>query len=85
MTAHYDAASNAPWLSSVGGAGPGGGPFCNYLTYENAASIAAKGSYVRAQGLGGTIIWTIGQGYRPALPVADPNQLLRAVKAAFLD
>ena len=84
MTAHYDAAANAPWLSSVGGVGPVGAR-CNYLTYENAASIAAKGNFVRTQGLGGTIIWTIAQGYRPELPVTDANQLLRAVKAAFLD
>ena len=31
----------------------------------NATLTATKGSYVRAQGLGGTIIWTIAQGYRP--------------------
>lgn len=84
MSANYDAAASAPWLSSAGGVGPVGAR-CNYLTYENAASIAAKGNYVRAQGLGGTIIWTIAQGHRPDLPVGDPNQLLRAVKAGFLD
>lgn len=84
MTANYSAVASAPWLSSVAGVGPDGAR-CNYLTYENAASIAAKGQYVRTHALGGTIIWTLAQGYRPALPVNDPNQLLRAVKAAFLD
>ena len=40
------------------GVGPLGAR-CNYLTYENATSIAAKGQYVRTNALGGTIIWTI--------------------------
>ncbi len=84
MTPGYDATASAPWLSSVGGVGPVGAR-CNYLTYENATSIAAKGQYVRTNLLGGTIIWTIAQGHRPELPVADPNQLLRVVKTAFLD
>lgn len=84
MNAHYDATANAPWLSATGGVGPVGAR-CNYLSYENAASIAAKGNYVRSQGLGGTIIWTIAQGHRPDLAVGDANQLLRAVKSAFLD
>jgi chitinase len=34
-----------------------------YLTYDDEQGIAEKGAYVRNNGLGGAIIWTISQGY----------------------
>jgi len=34
-----------------------------YLTYDDEASIAQKGAYVRQQNLGAVMIWTISQGY----------------------
>jgi len=77
MTYHYDVAANAPWLSHTPAVGPEG---CTYITYEDAASIAAKGAYVLSNGLGGTIIWTIGEGH--VGPGNDP--VLDAVGAAFL-
>jgi len=51
------------------------------LSYEDERSIAAKGAWVREQGVGGTIIWTINYGY---LPRAGTNPLLDATAEAFL-
>ncbi|TFW18234.1 PKD domain-containing protein [Massilia arenosa] len=50
------------------------------LTYEDPASIAAKGKWVRANSLGGTILWTINYGSPDGLN----NPLLNAVKQAFI-
>lgn len=80
MARSYDAAAEAPWLGSAMAQGPQG---CTYVPYEDAESIAAKGAWVRQQGLGGTIIWTIAQGHLPGASAPDP--LLDAVREAFLD
>ena len=76
---HYDTIAEMPWLGSTGGLGPSN---CNFVSYENPQSIAAKGDYVNRNGLGGTIIWTIAQGYVPEQP-GQENPLLDAVSAAF--
>ncbi len=55
------------------------------MSYEDATSIAAKGAWVKAQGLGGTIIWAIGEGYVPSgATVEEQNPLLEAMRTAFL-
>jgi chitinase len=76
---HYDTTADAPWLGSAIAFGPNN---CNFLSYENAQSVTAKGAYARQNGLGGTIIWTIGEGYVPE-QVGQENALLQAVNAAF--
>ena len=76
---HYDTTADAPWLGSSTPFGPNG---CNFLSYEDAQSVSAKGAYARRNGLGGTIIWTIGEGYVPE-QVGQENALLQAVGAAF--
>ena len=40
-----------------------------FLSYEDTASIAAKGDYVRERGLGGVIIWELGQDDGTLLPL----------------
>ena len=70
----------SPYLANATAFGPGNG--CNFLSYEDAQSIAAKGAYVRRNGLAGTIIWNIGEGYVPE-DVGQENALLDAVNAAF--
>jgi hypothetical protein len=50
-----------------------------YLTYEDERSIQAKGDYVKAQGLAGTIVWTLNYGFEGML-----NPMMDAVKTAFL-
>jgi len=82
MTANYDVAAQAPWLTSVAQTGPQG---CNLVTYENPQSVATKSQFARAQELGGAIIWTISQGYVPANPVGQRNPLLSALKQHYLD
>ncbi|HSE13196.1 MAG TPA: glycoside hydrolase family 18 protein [Rudaea sp.] len=75
----YDATSEMPYLGSASAFGPGN---CNFLSYENAQSVTAKGNYVNRNGLAGTIIWTIGEGYVPE-QAGQENALLDAVNAAF--
>jgi chitinase len=71
-----------PYLSS---ATPLGSAGCSLVSYEDAQSITEKGAFVRAQGLGGTIIWTISQGPLANQPVGQRDPLLDAVRAAYLN
>ncbi|KJU85245.1 chitinase [Candidatus Magnetobacterium bavaricum] len=57
---NYDNAAKAPYLSFTAATGPEG---CSYISYEDEQSIMDKGAYVKANGLGGTIVWTINEGY----------------------
>lgn len=52
-----------------------------YLSYEDERSIAAKGHWVREQGLGGTLVWTVNYGW---LPQQNANPQMQAVKQAFI-
>lgn len=57
-----------------------------YVTYDDEQGIAEKGAYVRNNGLGGVIIWTISQGYLGDWKTSgEVDPLMKAVKAAFLD
>ncbi|MFI4968958.1 MAG: glycoside hydrolase family 18 protein [Lysobacterales bacterium] len=78
----WDATARVPYLSS---ATPLGAAGCNFVSYEDAQSIAEKGALVRARGLGGTIIWTISQGHLADRPVGQRDPLLDAVRTAFLE
>ncbi|MGC4114778.1 MAG: glycosyl hydrolase family 18 protein [Myxococcales bacterium] len=53
-----------------------------YETYEDEASIAAKGAWARSVGLGGCILWTVNEGCTDA--ASGRNPLLDAVRQAFL-
>ena len=77
----WDATARVPYLSS---AAPMGAAGCNFVSYEDAQSITEKGAYARAQGLGGTVIWTISQGHFASRPPGQRDPLLDAVRAAFL-
>lgn len=77
----WDASAFVPYLSS---AAPLGADGCNFVSYEDAESITDKGNYVRAQDLGGTIIWTISQGHLADQPPGQRDPLLDAIRAAFL-
>lgn len=76
----WDAATKVPYLSS---ATPLGADKCTFISYEDAQSIAEKGRYAREKGLGGTIIWTLGQAHFGNKPAGQRDPLLDAVKAAF--
>jgi chitinase len=77
----WDAAASMGYLGSPTAFGP---QQCNFLSYDDETSIAAKGAWVRRTGLGGTIIWTIGQGHIPERPVGQRDPLLQAIKNSFL-
>jgi chitinase len=78
--AHVDPTAQVPYLSF---ASPRGDPQCTYITYEDAASIAAKGAWALDRGLNGAIVWTINQGHDRSAPPGQRDALLRAARAAF--
>jgi len=47
-------------------------------------SLADKGAYAKANGLGGIIIWTISQGYLASQPLGQRDPLLEALRASYL-
>ncbi len=56
-----------------------------FISYDDARLCAGKVTYVRQRGLGGVIIWELGDGYRADQPPGQRNPLLQAVKRAWLD
>jgi chitinase len=77
----WDAIAKAPYLSFSTPEGP---EKCTFISYEDPESIAEKGKYVKARGLGGAIVWTINQGHRPRAPEGRKDPLMDALAAAFL-
>ncbi len=39
---------------------------------------------MKGLGLGGAIVWTVSQGYRPSLPPGQRNPLMDALAQGFL-
>jgi chitinase len=78
---HYDSAAAAGYLSFTS---PHGAEGCTFVSYEDETSIAAKGAYVAAHGLGGAIIWAIPEGHVPSAPAGMRDPLLTAMRTAFL-
>ena len=78
---HYDSAAMVPYLTLAGSNAQG----CTFVTYEDATSLAAKNAWIKAQGLGGIIIWTISEGYIAAgATVQAQNPLLEVMKTSLL-
>lgn len=73
-------AAKAPYLSSTTALGP---QRCNFISYEDPQSIAEKAAYVKSNGLGGAIVWTINQGYLPTAPEGQRDPLMKALKENF--
>jgi chitinase len=78
---HWDTAAQVPYLGFAAAHGPEG---CTFVSYEDPQSIAAKGQYARDHALGGAIVWTINEGYRPAQPAGQQDPLMKALGSAFL-
>lgn len=78
--AHFDPTARVPYLSFDAPTGPKG---CTYISYEDKASIAAKGAWARDHGLGSAIVWTINQAHDRTAPAGKRDALLRAVRIAF--
>jgi chitinase len=65
----------------------GGGPYpTKYISYDDETSIIAKGTFSKANGYGGIIVWTINQGLLPANASGGraPNALMEALHTGFL-
>jgi spore germination protein YaaH len=77
----WDAAAGVPYLTFSSPKGPNG---CNFVSYEDEQSIAAKGDFARARGLGGAIVWTIAEGHLASAPIGSRDPLLAAAARAFL-
>jgi chitinase len=76
----WDALAREPYLSLDA---PDGTFGCRYFSYEDEASIAAKGAFAKANGYGGIIVWNLNQGY--VRGAANPTFLTQALKKAFID
>ncbi len=90
--AHWDATAMTSWLSWPSEFHPGWtdqfagdqGPATQFLTYEDPATVAAKGQWLKQNGYGGVIIWTINEGTQyPYGADGYANPLLAATSAAF--
>ncbi len=75
---HWDALAHAPYLS-IAAPDPKDQKF---ITYDDARLTREKMLYVRTHGLGGAIIWELGDGYRENQPAGRKDLLLQAVKKA---
>ncbi len=79
MTYAFDPTAQVPYLGNATAVGPEG---CSYVSYDDPSSIAAKGQYAKAHGLGGTILWELAEGYVPG-GAQGGNALLEAVRQGF--
>lgn len=82
----YDSGlAQQPAISIPGGLKPQGwnGAPITWVTYEDEGSIAAKAAFVKANHLGGAIIWTLNEGATD--PVTGRNPQLDAAKLSFLN
>ena len=50
-----------------------------FISYENEPACQGKVSYARNHGLGGIMIWELGQGYRPSQPAGQRDPLMKAI------
>jgi chitinase len=80
-TPGIDGATLAPYLSrdQAGSAGD------HFVSYETDQSIRAKGDYLKAQGLGGTIVFEVTQDYMAERPAGDAQHpLMTSVREHIL-
>jgi len=77
----WDGLARVPYLSFTSAHAPDG---CTYISYDDEQSIAEKGAYVKAQGLGGVIQWELNEGYLPSAAAGQRNPLLKAVHDSVL-
>ena len=77
---HWDSSAQAAYLSLDE---PASGND-KFISYDDEHACQAKVSYARNRGLGGVMIWELGQGYFPALPSGQRAPLLQAIKQAAL-
>ena len=74
---HWDTRAQAPYLRIES-------PQKQFVSYDDETLCAEKVHYARSQGLGGVMLWEMGDGYRPHQPSGQKDPLLQAVKRAWL-
>lgn len=84
---HFDAEAASSYLSlgtAANDAACGGST--RFIGFEDEQSLVAKGTWSRANGYGGVIIWTIQQGWLPANAAGGRarNALMAALRQGFL-
>ena len=72
----WDSRARVPYLSFTSAHAPDG---CSYISYDDEQSIAEKGAYVKAKGLGGVIQWELNEGYLAPAAAGQRNPLLKAI------
>jgi chitinase len=91
-TSTWDATAKTTWLGWSSSFHPSWtdqfpgdqGPATQFLTFEDVPTVMAKGAWVKANGYGGAIIWTINEGTQyPYGGDGYANPLLDATAAAF--
>jgi len=75
---HWDANAHAPYLSIETPQSKDG----KFISYDDARLAREKVLYARTHGLGGVIIWELGDGYRKSQPAGHRDALLQVVKEA---
>ena len=88
MTKYYSASARkwddlakVPYLTFATAHAPDN---CTYISYDDEQSIAEKGAYVKAKGLGGVIQWELNEGYLATAAAGQRNPLLKAIAASVL-
>lgn len=80
-TASFDNDARVPYLTKDFPDSSGD----HFVSYENAQSIQAKGEYLKAQGLGGAIVFEVTQDYLREQPGGDAQHpLMTAVRQYIL-
>ena len=76
----WDAVAQAGYLSFTQLTGPSQ---CNMVSYNDPQAVTEKGNYVKANGLGGAILWTINQAYFPSAAAGSRDPLMKAAYTAI--
>ena len=76
---YWDSTALEPYLSLPAPERHG----CRYVSFEDEQSILEKGDFSRLNGYGGTILWTVNQGY--VKTHSEPNFLFAALRQGFLE
>lgn len=77
ISERWDVMAKAPYLTFPGSENADG---CGFVTYDSPLSAFNKGRFIRDEGLGGVIIWTLGQGFVPG----EGSPLVEAVTDGML-
>jgi chitinase len=76
---HWDEKAQAAYLSLKKPDAPNGG----FVSYDDEHTCGAKISFARQNGLGGVMIWQLGQGHRANFPEGRRDPLINAIGRAI--